>query len=260
MNLSDLAAKGADPLGFLLTLFLPGGWTESWLAAFCDGLGQAASAGRCPLIGGDTVRAAGPLALSVTAIGSVPEGRMVRRTSAAPGELLCVTGTIGDAVLGLALLSGPEPAWAGVLAPDQRAFLEERYRRPRPRNGLAEALRDLAGAAMDVSDGLAGDLAKLLHASRVTGTCQLHTIPYSPAAASILRAEPALRDKLVSGGDDYEILFTLRPDRWPQMRERAAAAGIPVTIIGEVRAGSEPPIVLDGDRPHLLASSSFQHF
>lgn len=260
VNLSDLAAKGADPLGFLLTLFLPAVWTESWLAAFCDGLGEVAAAGGCPLIGGDTVRAAGPLALSVTAIGTVPEGRMVRRTTARPGELLCVSGTIGDAVLGLALLGEPEPSWAKAPGPDQRAFLEERYRRPRPRSGLAEALRDLAGAAMDVSDGLAGDLAKLLRAGGVTATCHLDAVPYSEAGQMVLRAEPALRDRLVTGGDDYEILFTLASDRWSQMRDRAAAAGIPVSVIGEVRAGLEPPIFLEGDRPHALSSLSFQHF
>lgn len=260
VNLSDLAAKGADPAGFLLALALPDGWTEAWLAAFCTGLGEAAAAAGCPLLGGDTVRAAGPLVLSVTAFGQVPAGRMVRRTTARPGDLVCVTGTIGDAVLGLALLTGGAGAWRGALGPGDDAFLVDRYRRPRPRLALAAALRDLASAAMDVSDGLAGDLAKMLRASGVGGTLDLDRMPVSPAAAAALAADPSWRDRLATGGDDYEILFTLPPARWAAMTERAGEAGLAVTAIGEVRAGAAPLEVTAAGRPHRLATASFQHF
>ena len=141
VNLSDLAAKGADPLGFLLTLALPADWTEAWLARFCAGLGGMAGELGCPLLGGDTVRTPGPLSISVTALGSVPAGAMVRRTNARPGQAICVTGTIGDAALGLALSRPEEPAWAGALSGAERDVLVDRYRNPRPRTLFARALR-----------------------------------------------------------------------------------------------------------------------
>ncbi|WP_375458468.1 thiamine-phosphate kinase [uncultured Enterovirga sp.] len=266
VNLSDLAAKGADPVGFLLALALPDGWTEDWLGAFCSGLGAAAAAAGCPLLGGDTVRAAGPLVLSVTALGQVPAGRMVRRTTARPGDLMAVTGTIGDAVLGLALLRGRSEPWDAALAPADRAFLIDRYRVPRPRLALAPALRDHASAAMDVSDGLAGDAAKLLRASGVAGHLDLDRIPLSPAAQAALASAPAapaapvLLDRLAGGGDDYEILFTLPPERWDAMRRDAAAIGLALTIVGEVRDGEGPLALRRGGSPTTIASPSFQHF
>ena len=164
VNLSDLAAKGAEPAGFLLTLALPDDWTEAWLADFSHGLGQAAAASRCPLLGGDTVRANGPLWISVTALGQVAAGRMVPRGGARPGDRLCVTGTIGDAALGLALRAADPPAWAARLSREERDHLADRYLHPRPRLAVAAALRAHASAAMDVSDGLAGDLAKMMRA------------------------------------------------------------------------------------------------
>src|SRR4051794_22758949 len=173
VNISDLAAKGASPAGFLLALALPDDWSEAWLAAFAEGLGEAARAFACPLLGGDTVRANGPLSLSVTAVGQTPAGRMVRRTAARDGDRLCVTGRIGDAALGLGLRRGEGAPWAASLGETERAFLLDRYLRPRPRLALAPALRDHARAAMDVSDGLAGDLAKMMRASGVSAVVDL---------------------------------------------------------------------------------------
>src|SRR5215212_8479987 len=131
VNVSDLAAKGASPAGFLLSLALPDDWAESWLADFAAGLEEAARAFACALLGGDTVRANGPLSLSVTAVGQVPKGRMVRRAAARAGDRLCVTGTIGDAALGLDLRRGTDAPWAAGLAEAERAFLLDRYLRPR---------------------------------------------------------------------------------------------------------------------------------
>ena len=260
VNLSDLAAKGAAPLGYLLVLALPEGWSEDWLASFCAGLGEVAAATGCALLGGDTVRAAGPLSLSVTAIGSVPAGTMVRRTNARPGDVLCVTGTIGDAALGLALLREPPPAWAGALADRDRAELVDRYRRPRPRLALAEALRAEAHAAMDVSDGLIGDAAKMLRASGATGSLDLDRMPVSAAAEAALAAEPALRARLAAGGDDYEILIALPPERVGALRSAAAGLDLRLTVIGQVGEGSEPLSVTLGGRPFRPGSVSFQHF
>ena len=132
VNLSDLAAKGASPRGFLLTLALPDEWTEEWLAAFAEGLGAASRAHGCPLLGGDTVRSGGPALIGVTAFGEVPAGAMLRRQAARAGDRLCVSGSIGDAALGLALHLAPDPA----LDPVQRGALRERYLHPRPRLAL----------------------------------------------------------------------------------------------------------------------------
>lgn len=259
VNLSDLAAKGATPIGFLLVLALPDNWTEEWLAPFWSSLGAMAEATCCPLLGGDTVRAAGPLTLSITALGEVPDGGMVRRMTARAGDIIAVTGTIGDATLGLALLLPEKPEWAGALTAGEAGFLVERYRKPQPRLTLATPLRQYAHAAMDVSDGLAGDAAKLLRASGVGGTIDLDRVPHSAAAGTALARDPSLRDRLVSGGDDYELLITLSRDRWPEMRARSEAAGIPITEIGRVGAASEPVVFLSQGREHHLASGSYQH-
>ena len=266
VNLSDLAAKGADPLGFLLTLALPADWTEDWLAGFCAGLGAVAGELGCPLLGGDTVKTPGPLSISVTALGSVPAGAMVRRTNAGAGEAICVTGTIGDAALGLELaradagLAAAEPAWAGALSEGDRAYLLDRYRRPRPRTALAASLRRHAKAAMDVSDGLAGDLAKMLRASGVSGTLELDRVPLSPAARAALSAAPDLLPRLVSGGDDYEILLTALPDRLDMLARDAAALGLEFAVLGEVRSGTEPLAILRDGAPYGLVDGSFRHF
>ncbi len=143
MNLSDLAAKGATPRGFLLTLALPDDWTEAWLAAFTGGLAEASAEAGCPLLGGDTVRSGGPALIGVTAFGEVPAGGMVRRTTARIGDRLCVSGTIGDAALGLRLRA--DPAWASSLDDGQRDHLADRYLHPRPRLRLAPVLRKHAG-------------------------------------------------------------------------------------------------------------------
>src|SRR6204780_2456072 len=158
VNLSDLAAKGATPAGFVLTLALRGA-EEAWLAPFARGLGEEMALFGCPLLGGDTVSTPGPLMISITAFGRIAPGKMVHRRGARPGDRVVVTGTIGDAALGLDILKGG--AVAAALAGDVAAkqMLTGRYRVPQPRNALALTLRDHAHAAMDVSDGLAGDLA-----------------------------------------------------------------------------------------------------
>lgn len=259
VNLSDLAAKGAEPVGYLLTLALPGDWTEPWLAAFCDGLGEAGRRAGCELLGGDTVRTSGPLTLSITALGRVPTGRMVRRTSAAPGQRICVTGTIGDAGLGLALLGGSRPGWADALPSDQAAFLVDRYRCPQPRSRLAVALRDHAAAALDVSDGFAGDLAKMLRVSRVGGLVDLDRIPLSAAARTVVAAAPGLFDGLLAAGDDYEILCTVGPDRVDALSRAAAAAGIAFAVVGDTRPEHGLAFRRRG-ADYAMAPRSFSHF
>ena len=254
VNLSDLAAKGATPAGFLLTLALRSA-DPAFLEPFAAALGEDAASYRCPLLGGDTVSTPGPLMISVTAFGRVPPGRMVRRDRLRAGDLIVVSGTIGDAALGLDVLQGR----LTELTPDQQAFLIDRYRQPQPRSALAVAVRDHAGAAMDVSDGLAGDLAKLCAASGVSATINAAAVPLSAAGRAALGQAGVAR--LLSGGDDYEILCGVAADAIDSFKAAADAAGVPVTVIGIATEGAAPPQFLDRDqRPIALNRTSFSHF
>lgn len=258
VNVSDLAAKGADPAGFLLSLALPDGWTEGWLADFAAGLGEASRDFACPLLGGDTVKARGPLTMSVTAVGQVPTGRMVQRITAQVGDLICVTGTIGDAALGLRLRSAP--AWSDGLSPDEKAHLADRYLHPQPRYRLAEALRNHASAAMDVSDGLAGDLAKMMKASSVSAMVETDQVPLSAAAARAVRASSELLDLALTGGDDYEILCTVPQKSLDSFRQEADSIGISLSVIGRVVSGHDRPVFRMNGLERRYDVGSYQHF
>jgi thiamine-monophosphate kinase len=260
VNLSDLAAKGAIPAGFVLTLALRH-VDEAWLAEFAGGLGEDVSAFRCPLLGGDTVSTPGPLMVSITAFGRVPEGRMVRRGGAKPGDHVVVTGTIGDAALGLGILQ--QGRVASVLASDaaSREALVGRYRVPQPRHALAPAIRAHAHAAMDVSDGLAGDLAKLCSVSGVSAAIDLQSIPLSKAASTVLAAGVVGMAEIVSGGDDYEILCTVPTSAFDAFMRAAAEAGVAVSQIGTIIAGVAKPKFLDAEGRELaLTRTSYSHF
>ncbi|MDR3408335.1 MAG: thiamine-phosphate kinase, partial [Methylovirgula sp.] len=223
------------------------------------GLGEDAAAYRCPLIGGDTVKSPGALALSITALGSVPAGLRLTRASVAENDLLYVSGTIGDAALGLSLRSLPPPEWGLALSAESQVFLRERYLLPQPRLGLRAALRGAAHAAMDISDGLAGDLAKMLHASGLTA--EIGDVPFSAAGEEALAAEVGLIAALLTGGDDYEILAAVPPNKAVGFEQAAAAVQIPVRRIGVARPGTNPPIFGDaGGRIIPLKSLSYSHF
>ena len=260
VNLSDLASKGATPAGFLLTLALRGA-DETWLTAFARGLGEDANHYGCPLLGGDTVSTPGPIMVSISAFAHVLPGKMVQRSGAGPGDRIVVTGTIGDAALGLDIIRGGMAA--NVLADDPvgREMLIGRYRLPQPRHALAGAIRDHASAAMDVSDGLAGDLAKLCAASGVSAVVDAASIPLSaPATTAIARGAVGI-EALISAGDDYEILCAIPELRFEAFAEAAGLAGVKVSSIGTVISGLSAPKFLDargGDIP--LARLSYSHF
>lgn len=182
VNLSDLAAKGAHPLGFLLALALPREIGPAWLEPFSRGLGEDSELFAFPLLGGDTDCTPGPLTISIAALGAVPHGKMVRRNGARAGDRVMVTGTIGDAALGVILRRDPTMADQWGLSREHQDYLKSRYLLPRPRNALIEALRTYATAAMDVSDGLVGDLVKLCRASGVPADVDLGSVPLSDAA------------------------------------------------------------------------------
>jgi thiamine-monophosphate kinase len=260
VNLSDLAAKGATPVGFVLTLALREA-SDAWLTPFANALGEDATHFQCPLLGGDTVSTPGPLMISITAFGRVLPGRMIRRAGAVPGDRVMVTGTIGDAALGLELLKGGTVAAALAADATAKEMLIGRYRIPQPRTALAQAIRDHASAAMDVSDGLAGDLAKLCAASGVSAAIDAASIPLSNAAQALLAKGTVGIESIVSGGDDYEILCTIPENRLEAFAEAASLAGVLVASIGTIVAGPSVPRFIDRQGTEIaLPRLSYSHF
>ena len=258
VNLSDLAAKGATPAGFVLTLALRDAG-EAWLAPFAKALGEDATAFGCPLLGGDTVSTPGPLMISITAFGRVPSGKMVRRDGAKVGDRIAVTGTIGDAALGLRILRGDIPR-ESLDAPSRDRFVQ-RYRVPQPRNAIAAAVLAYANGAMDVSDGLAGDLTKLCAASGVSADIDSPAIPISEPVQTMLAAAQVSLENIVAGGDDYEVLCTVPETRWDAFYAAATQANTLVTCIGKVVADVCPPRFLDDEgRVITLKRLSYSHF
>ncbi|MQT13697.1 thiamine-phosphate kinase [Segnochrobactrum spirostomi] len=261
VNLSDLAAKGAAPRGYLLTLALPADWREDWLAAFVGGLAADQAEFACPLLGGDTLRAPSGLVVSVTAFGTVEKGGAVRRGHAQAGDRLFVTGTIGDAALGLKLRLDPASEARWGLSSAEAEHLHDRYLLPRPRVPAAEAVRRFARAAMDVSDGLVGDLDRLCRASGVGATLHAAAVPQSPAAHRAVAADADALRTVLTGGDDYEILATVAPERADAFSAACAAAGVPATEIGRIETAGAPLRVINADGNVLsLGSGRFEHF
>jgi len=259
MNLSDLAAKGATPVGFLLALSLPVGTKKSWLAAFARGLGEDAEHYGCPLLGGDTDHTPGPAAVSITAFGAVPRGKMVRRSTAKVGDLVFVTGTIGDAALGVKLRRDSRLGKRWGLSNASVAQLVGRYRLPEPRNALARTVLRYASAAIDISDGLAGDLDKLCRGSKVAADIDAVRVPLSRAARAALIADLELMETVLTGGDDYEIALTVAPKKLAAFHRAAKDAGVPVTEIGRVRRGERARFLKDG-KALRFARPAYSHF
>ena len=261
VNLSDLAAKGAKPLGFLLSLALPKGIDDAWLAAFAGGLQADVEQYECPLLGGDTDRTPGPVTVSIATFGSVPHGSMVRRSGARVGDRVVVTGTIGDGTLGLQLRKARATAARWGLTDAMRDNLLDRYLLPQPRNAIADAVRRFASAAMDVSDGLAGDLAKLCRASGVSATIDAARLPLSAAAQAALAHDASLIEPVLTGGDDYEILASVSAAKLAEFRTAASAVGVNLTEIGEITASDSAPRFVGRDGlPLKFARPSFSHF
>jgi len=201
------------------------------------------------------------LTVAIAAFGTLPTGSMVRRSGARVGERVVVTGTIGDAALGLYLRHDPQTAARWRLDPEQSAHLVGRYLLPQPRNALASALRQHASAAMDVSDGLAGDLGKLCAVSGVRADIEVERVPLSQAARTAVAAEPSLIETALTGGDDYEVLATVAPGAMPGLAAAAQAAGVALTEIGTVRAEGRGANFLDrAGNALLFKQPSFSHF
>lgn len=255
VNLSDLAAKGAEPLGYLLSLGLPDEWSEAWLKGFAGALDEDQLSYGLSLWGGDTTRSPVGITIAITAIGSVPAGKMVRRAGARVGDAVFVSGTIGDAALGLKAHQGKLDC-----PPAAAKRLTDRYLTPEPRVALVPVLRDHATAAIDVSDGLVGDLAHICEQSDVGVDVQAGAVPLSPAAAGALAADPALLSTILNGGDDYEIVATVPAAKAEAFAREAEDAGVPVTRIGTVVAGHAPIVRDAGGDVVSLSRRSHTHF
>jgi thiamine-monophosphate kinase len=252
VNLSDLAAKGAEPYGYLLSLALPDKWSEGWLKRFAAGLASDQKAYGVSLLGGDTTRAAGGLSIAITALGRVPKGEVVLRSGAKPGDSIFVSGTVGDGALGLRLRG---KTGKGV------KHLVGRYLLPQPRVSLAPVIRAHATAAMDVSDGLIGDLAHICEVSGVGAEISVPDVPLSSAAAARLIADPKLLPVILNGGDDYEILATVPHAVEGAFVEDADASGVSVTRIGTITKKKGPPVVRDRNGKVVrLTGGSHVHF
>ena len=252
VNLSDLAAKGAKPIGYFLALARPTDMDDRALAAFARGLARDGEFFEIPLLGGDTTSTPGPLTIAITALGEVGQGRMLRRDGARPGDDLWLSGSLGDGALGLLVARG-------VLA--RAEALLARYRLPQPRLALGQKLVGLAHAAMDVADGLGADLGHMCARSGLGATVALAQLPLSRAAAKALAAEPGLLETIVAGGDDYELLFAAPPAARAAIARAAVSAKTPATRIGTFAKGAPEVRFVDAAaRSQRFARAGFTHF
>ena len=251
VNLSDLAACGAEPRCFFLALALPK-VDEAWLAAFSGGMFALADAHRCVLAGGDTTRSPQGVIITITVMGSVPRGQALLRSGARPGDDVWVSGTLGDAAFGLALRQGGTPVPADVRA------AVERLERPQPQVALGLALRGVATAAIDISDGLLGDLGHIMERSAVGARVEWNRIPRSDALRR--QSEADQRRFALAGGDDYELLFAAASARRSEVERAAAGAGVAVTRIGEVTSTGRLELVDADGRAMDTAPRAFDHF
>ena len=258
VNLSDLAAKGAEPIGYLLTLALPSEIDEAWLAGFSTGLKGNQQQFGWSLLGGDTVRTPGPLTISVTALGRVPAGKAPKRGGAQVGDQIWVSGTIGDAALGLAVCLGQGPQIAGPL----KELAVRRFRQPEPRLKLGQAIVKacLATASADISDGLAADLGHIAEASSLAAAVDGSAVPFSQAGLAALALDQSWFMRMIAGGDDYELLFSAPPDAAEPLTHLAASVGVPLTMIGLMTTGAGVQVTDRKGQPLSLTHSGYTHF
>ncbi len=256
VNLSDLAAMGARPLHYLLTTALPSEIGAEWLGRFTRGLGEDQARFGIDLLGGNSVATNGPTVLSLTAIGEVAAGAEIRRCGAEPGDLVWVSGTIGDAFLGLGVLRGSYRE----LAIEHREHLIRRFRLPDPRTELGPLLSGLAHAMIDVSDGLLADLGHICETSHVGARVELGSLPLSAAARTVMDADPGIHPRVASGGDDYELLFAAPVSFKEEVVALSARLGLPITMIGEIEPGTGVRLVDRAGGIIHVEDTGYRHF
>ena len=260
VNVSDLVGKGARPLAYLMALALPSAPDASWMRAFAGGLGHAQQAFGLHLAGGDTDRTPGHLSVSITAFGTVPSGRAVRRSGARPGDRIYVSGPIGDATLGLRLARDPCLAAKWGLDAAGAAALLDRFRCPLPRVALVGAVLEHASASMDVSDGLAKDLARLCRASRCRAVVNIVDVGMSAGARKVVASGGASEVELSTGGEDYEVVCAVPAACAIAFEAAALSAGVTCSCIGEMQAGEGLAIGARDGRPLALDRVGWEHF
>ena len=263
VNLSDLAAMGAEPAWYTLSLSLPSGgdgiYGDDWLDSFAQALQVEQAIYGITLVGGDTVATPGPLSLSITAMGWVKTGQDMKRSNAKPGDIIYVSGQIGDATLGLAAVQGD----FSELEPSSLEILTERHHRPQPRLDLGQRLFGLASAAIDISDGLVQDLGHICLSSKVTATIQAADIPLSRVGQGVVEDDPDLLTVMMSGGDDYELLFCVPPERQNSVASVAEELNLPLTRVGvvdEVGEGNTVKVMNASGREIKMPAPGYRHF
>jgi thiamine-monophosphate kinase len=256
VNLSDLAAKGARPLVYTLAVMLPREVDLGWLERFAAGLRADQDEFGVMLVGGDMNATPGPSAFSLTILGAIPAGQRLLRSAAVVGDAVFMSGTLGDGALGLRALHGE----FAELAKDERGYLAGRYRLPLPRLALGRRLRGSIHAAMDISDGLLGDLGHIAKASKAGGLIEVERLPLSPPARKLLERAPALLKTVLTGGDDYELLFTAPPEAEAALAAIGLELDIPVTRVGAIVAGKGVRVLGRGGREIRLSRSGYRHF
>ncbi|MDH3737673.1 MAG: thiamine-phosphate kinase [Alphaproteobacteria bacterium] len=260
VNLSDLAAMGATPRAYTLAMALPDTTTTDWVAAFAQGLEKEQRTFGITLLGGDTTRSRGELMLCLTMIGEVDDKAIILRSGASVGDEVYVSGTIGDAMLGLALIEDR------VTLTDEAArdFLIDRFRHPIPRVEVGIGLAGIASAAADISDGLVADLNHICRASSVSAEVGLPLIPLSSAARSLVTDDQPLHVNLLTGGDDYELVFTAPANVSGRLQELAKQCGVGLTRIGRIiDQGAQPSTVSVQDtngRTVEVGDGGYRHF
>ncbi|MEK9969828.1 MAG: thiamine-phosphate kinase [Ferrovibrio sp.] len=255
VNLSDLAAKGAHPIGYQLILGLPGAPDEDWISRFCDGLRRDQETFGCPLYGGDTVRSPGGITLGITAFGSMAAGTMLRRSGARVGDDLYVTGSIGDAALGLETKLNHR-----LFSSAMMMFFDARLHLPTPRMAMGRGLPGLAHAALDVSDGLVQDAGHIAAASGLQLTIDAGSVPLSLATRQAVQDDPDLLDVVLTGGDDYELLFAAPPGKAAAVAELSRKVGLAANRIGRFGAGEGTTVIDQYGNLLKLSRRGYQHF
>ena len=256
VNLSDLAAKGATPLVYLLTIALPEWVDNAWLTRFAGGLASDQQQFGIGLLGGDTITTPGPLVLTIVAMGHVAKGRMIRRAGAKPGDRVFVSGSVGDAGAGLALLKDE----GGAFGAPAREALIARYLLPEPRVALGLLLVGIASAALDVSDGLLADLGHIAEVSKVRILIEAARVPMSAPLRHFLASDPEPAMRAASAGDDYEIAFTAPQSARAQLDSVARETGTDIHEIGRVEEGAGIALLDAQGRPLPVARTGFTHF
>ena len=256
VNISDLVAKGAQPIGYFMGIGLPVDWEENWLRNFCDGLSEDQKLFGISLLGGDTVHSPNNLFISITAIGKINPGAMCQRNTAQVGDLVYVTGTIGDSFLGCRIL-GKQLELADRT---DTLYLTNRYLLPEPRANAIDFIQKFATASLDISDGLIADLNHLCVASGVGAEIDLNLVPVSSSVERAIKNDYAILTEIITGGDDYEVLFTIPVAKREESEIVAKNCKLQVTNIGKITAGNKLRVLESDGSEIAIPKMGFQHF